>query len=56
MMCSTTTGEKSHRMEIGDAHHYMQRILEDLYGDRPTVEKVLIAKGKLTPPAAASTP
>ena len=33
--------------EVEDAHHYTQRILEDLYADRPTVEAILISKGKL---------
>jgi len=36
--------------EVEDAHHYCQRILEDLYDDRPTVEKLLIAKGRLSSP------
>lgn len=33
--------------ELEEAHRYMQRILEDLYDDRPTVEAILKAKGKL---------
>jgi hypothetical protein len=33
--------------EVEEAHRYMQRILEDLYDDRPTVEAILKAKGKL---------
>lgn len=37
--------------EVEDAHRYMQRILEDLYDDRRTVEAILIAKGRLQPPA-----
>ena len=42
--------------EFEDAHHYMQRILEDLYGDRKTVERVLVAKGRISSqPDAAST-
>jgi Domain of unknown function (DUF4145) len=41
--------------EVEDAHRYMQRILEDLYDDRPTVETILIAKGRLTPPTQAGT-
>lgn len=39
--------------EVEDAHRYMQRILEDLYDDRPTVEALLVQKGRLpatTPP------
>jgi hypothetical protein len=40
--------------EVEDAHRYMQRILEDLYDDRKTVETILVAKKRLpepTPPA-----
>jgi hypothetical protein len=33
--------------EVEAAHHYTQRILEDLYDDRTTVESILIAKGRL---------
>src|SRR4029077_3803219 len=32
------------RDEVEDAHKYTQRILEDLYDDRATVETILIAK------------
>jgi hypothetical protein len=32
----------------------MQRVLEDFYDDRATVENILIEKGKLAPPGAAS--
>jgi hypothetical protein len=32
-----------------EAHRYMHRILEDFYDDRPTVEAILKAKGKLPP-------
>lgn len=42
--------------EVEDSHRYTQRILEDLYDDRPTVEAVLIAKGKLSPPPAEQNP
>jgi hypothetical protein len=35
-------------IEVEDAHRYMQRILEDLYDDRKTVETILISKGKFT--------
>jgi hypothetical protein len=33
--------------EVEDSHRYTQRILEDFYDDRGTVEAVLTAKGKL---------
>jgi hypothetical protein len=33
--------------EVELSHRYTQRILEDLYDDRPTVEAILIQKGKL---------
>jgi hypothetical protein len=33
--------------EVEDAHRYTQRILEDLYDDRPTVEAILVAKKRL---------
>ncbi len=33
--------------EVEDSHHYAQRVLEDLYDDRKTVEAILIQKGKL---------
>lgn len=33
--------------EVQDAHRYMQRILEDLYDDRATVEKILKAKKRI---------
>jgi Domain of unknown function (DUF4145) len=33
--------------EFEVAHHYVQRILEDFYDDRPTVEATLKAKGRL---------
>jgi hypothetical protein len=42
--------------EVDSAHRYCQRILEDFYDDRPTVEALLVAKKKLPPPAAPSTP
>jgi hypothetical protein len=32
--------------DVQPAHHYAQRILEDLYGDRPTVLAILRAKGR----------
>jgi hypothetical protein len=37
--------------EFDDAHHYSQRILEDLYDDRLTVENILKAKGRPFTPA-----
>ncbi len=40
--------------EVEDAHRYMQRVLEDLYDDRPTVEAILIEKGRLPAPSAAA--
>ena len=36
--------------EFGDAHHYAQRILEDFYDDRATVEALLIEKNRIKPP------
>jgi hypothetical protein len=40
--------------EFEDAHKYAQRILEDFYDDRPTVEETLTAHGRLKPPVAAA--
>jgi len=36
--------------EVEDSHRYTQRILEDLYDDRPTVEGILIGKNRLSAP------
>jgi hypothetical protein len=36
--------------EFDQAHHYAQRILEDFYDDRPSVEALLISKGRLKEP------
>lgn len=36
--------------EFDQAHHYAQRILEDFYDDRPLVEALLIAKGRMKAP------
>ena len=36
--------------EFDEAHRYAQRILEDFYDDRPTVEALLIAKGRMQQP------
>lgn len=36
--------------EVESALHYAQRILEDLYDDRSSVEQILIAKGKMKAP------
>lgn len=33
--------------EFETAHHYMQRVFEDFYDDRKTVEKILAEKGRL---------
>jgi hypothetical protein len=33
--------------EVKDARHYTQRVLEDLYDDRPTVEAILVAKNRI---------
>jgi hypothetical protein len=42
--------------EVENSHRYTQRILEDLYDDRPTVEALLVAKNKLpTPPPPTSS-
>jgi hypothetical protein len=35
--------------EVDAAHHYTQRIIEDFYDNRPEVEIVLKAKGRITP-------
>jgi hypothetical protein len=36
--------------EFDQAHHYAQRIMEDFYDDRPSVEALLISKGRLKAP------
>ena len=36
--------------EVVSALHYAQRVLEDLYDDRPSVEAILKAKGRLSTP------
>jgi hypothetical protein len=36
--------------EYDDAHRYAQRILEDFYDDRPSVEALLISKKRLKAP------
>ncbi|MEH7549238.1 DUF4145 domain-containing protein [Neobacillus vireti] len=41
--------------EVLMSHKYVQRILEDFYDDRPTVESVLVSKGRIIPTPAAST-
>ena len=33
--------------EAGDSYHYVTRVVEDLYDDRPTTEAILIEKGRL---------
>ncbi|MEO8910114.1 MAG: DUF4145 domain-containing protein [Gemmatimonadaceae bacterium] len=35
--------------EVASALHYVQRVLEDLYDDRPTVEALLNAVGRIPP-------
>lgn len=40
--------------EVEDAHRYMQRILEDFYDDRPTVQAILTAKGRLPAPVSVA--
>lgn len=43
--------------EFDTAHHYIQRILEDFYDDRTSVEAILIAKKRLpAPPAPPAAP
>jgi hypothetical protein len=42
--------------EVEDSHRYTQRILEDLYDDRATVEAVLVAKKRLAAPPPPSSP
>ena len=42
--------------EVEESHRYCQRILEDLYDDRATVERVLVSKKRLVVNAAAGTP
>lgn len=37
--------------EVQSSLHYAQRVLEDLYDDRDTVEKILIAKKRIPAPA-----
>jgi hypothetical protein len=39
--------------EVEDSHRYTQRIIEDLYDDRPTVEAILVSKNRLQPPPPA---
>lgn len=36
--------------EVNLAHRYTQRVLEDLYDDRGTIEKILVEKGRLPKP------
>jgi uncharacterized protein DUF4145 len=42
--------------EVSGAHQYIQRILEDFYDDRASVESILAAKGRIKSPAAGTTP
>ena len=41
--------------EVENSHRYTQRILEDLYDDRPTVEALLITKKRLSAPPPSSS-
>ena len=34
--------------EVEASHHYAQRLLEDFYDDRESVEKILVEKGRIT--------
>jgi hypothetical protein len=45
--CCTITGKKLVMTRLRTPTDYTQRILEDLYDDRETVEKVLSAKGRI---------
>jgi len=36
--------------DVDAAHHYVQRILEDFYDDRSSVEKILMDKKRITSP------
>lgn len=38
------------QQEAEDAHHYVGRVIEDLYDDRAAVEKVLVANGRMKKP------
>lgn len=40
------------RSEVEASHHYVSRIIEDLYDDRPSVEALLKESGRDVPPAA----
>ncbi len=42
--------------EVENSHRYTQRIIEDLYDDRATVEALLTAKNKLPSPPPPATP
>lgn len=42
--------------EVLLSHKYVQRILEDFYDDRPTVERLLVSKGRITPTTPVTTP
>ena len=37
--------------EVSTAHHYIQRILEDFYDDRASVETVLLARRRISTPS-----
>ena len=38
--------------EVESAHKYTQRVIEDFYDDRETVERILIDKGKISTPVS----
>lgn len=42
--------------EVVDSHRYVQRVLEAFYDRRAAVERILSAKGRLTPPPAVAAP
>jgi hypothetical protein len=42
--------------EVNDSHRYTQRILEDFYDDRATVEVILRAKNRLPAPPPPAAP
>ena len=35
--------------EVYQSHHYVQRVAEDFYDDRPSVEAILVSRKRLTP-------
>ena len=49
MTSFTMIGGRSQRMSIQQAHHYVQRILEDFYDHRVEVEATLRAAKRIPP-------